>query len=494
MAANHLDRLAAVDASGAGIVTDAAVAMPLPQPDGGSAERRYLLLAAPDPRSLLETDPAALARDLQQLPFSEVLAYLEALRTQMLADAAARREAASQASAMSRLDPGSLALMLDWLPSLLEPGPIAEAVDRELGVDGIPGRAYLDGWVPSAAAMQRGMTTRIADQLFQRAEDTLAPAACLRAMPTRQLHIAAGNSPVIAMLSLLRGIATKGACVVKSPAEAIPLVTLLAESMHALDPRHPITRHTSLVYWRGGDRAVEDVLFADGAFDRLVVWGSPRTVASVRTRAGQAKTIFLNPRYGLSLIGREAFDGDLVAVARRACTDSLIGNQGACTASLVHYVEADETRALEYCEALREALAEFDRALPQAASPVALGRLRRLRRGALLRRRWFENGKPPHIRSAVVYLRESFDLAQHPMSRCIVVRRVERADDALARLNPAVSTLGVYPEALRERVRDVAAMAGVSNVLPLGECERAYAGMPHDGMRVLSELVSWVNA
>jgi hypothetical protein len=35
---------------------------------------------------------------------------------------------------------------------------------------------------------------------------------------------------------------------------------------------------------------------------------------------------------------------------------------------------------------------------------------------------------------------------------------------------------------------------GVDGVLPLGEAERAYPGMPHDGMRVLDELVRWVNA
>jgi len=89
---------------------------------------------------------------------------------------------------------------------------------------------------------------------------------------------------------------------------------------------------------------------------------------------------------------------------------------------------------------------------------------------------------------------EAFDLSAHPMSRCIIVRRVDHLSQACSFLSSAVTAVGVYPEEVREAWRDEMAAAGVSNILPLGECERAYAGMPHDGMRMLSELVNWTNA
>src|SRR4029078_4414449 len=57
-----------------------------------------------------------------------------------------------------------------------------------------------------------------------------------------------------------------------------------------------------------------------------------------------------------------------------------------------------------------------------------------------------------------------------------------------------ISTVGIAPEAHRTQLRDAVAARGVSNVVPLGEAERAYAGMPHDGMRILSELLSWATA
>jgi hypothetical protein len=82
----------------------------------------------------------------------------------------------------------------------------------------------------------------------------------------------------------------------------------------------------------------------------------------------------------------------------------------------------------------------------------------------------------------------------HPLSRLVVVRPVEDLTEALTYLHAGVSTAGVYPESRRMALRDRIAARGVSNVLPLGQCERIVPGAPHDGMIVLSELVDWKSA
>ena len=180
-------------------------------------------------------------------------------------------------------------------------------------------------------------------------------------------------------------------------------------------------------------------------------------------------------------------------VAARASVDSMIDNQRACSSSLVHYVETDEPTVLEYCEALRRALRRWDEHLPHALPRTTIGQLRMLRRGELLKGTWFENGKPPYVTSAVVYIREPFDVSIHPMCRFVVVRRVDDLGEALPFLNSGVSTVGVYPHEAIKSLRDSIATAGVSSIFPLGEYEQIYAGMPHDGMRTLSEFVNWTN-
>jgi hypothetical protein len=467
----------------------------LPRPGSPAGERQFLLFPQVRPDALIETDQSALARELYALPFREVMDYVGALREELRRDGGARQAVTSYAKAASPLAGEAFDILFRTLPEMLDPPSLAEAVDRELGNAEAPGTRYLDGWVTVPARTHEGMTARLSAQLFGKGGARRAAAfrPRLRAMPTRQLHITAGNSALVPFLSIVRALATKSAAVIKSPAESTAPAVLLALAMRAVDPRHPITRHTSLVYWKGGDRRVEDALFAQGAFDRIVVWGSPETVRSVGARSGFTKTIFLNPRYGVSFIGREALSRGVGEAAVRAAADTLVANQMACISSLVHYVEGTESQALEYCRVLKEVLARWDRALPHTLSRPSLGKLRLLRRRDFLGGTWFENGRWPQTTSLVVYMPTEFDVSSHPMCRCVVVRSVESLNDALPFLHSGVSTLGVYPEARRRELRDEIAARGVSNIFPLGECERAYAGMPHDGMRVLSELVSWTN-
>jgi hypothetical protein len=460
-------------------VYDAATAAP-------TGEVRYLVFARPDPARLVETDPAALARTLYALPFAEVQDFAEALR---LALARSRGSLLAQAGAAQVADPRALAIALDLLPALLDRGSLAEAVDRDLGMDGVPGTRLLDGWVAVDAVAPPGFTARIGQRLG-RAPGTMRPS--VRAMPTRQLHITAGNSPMVPFLSFLRGLMTKGACTLKSAADTTETAALLGAALRAADPQHPITRHTSVVYWPGGDPTIEGPLFAPGAYDRVVVWGSAETVRSVRQRS-TARTVVLAPRYGVSLVGREAQDR-LPEAAHRACIDTLIWEQKACTASLVHYVEGTEREALAYCEALQRALAQWDALMPRPLVRAQIGRLRLLRRGPLLQGTWFENGRGADLRSAVVYTPVPFDLALHPMSRFVVVRRVETLEAALPWIGSAVATAGVFPACAMMALRDALAAAGVGQVFPLGDGERVWAGKPHDGMRILSELVSWVSS
>lgn len=458
-----------------------------------TGEHQTIRLPRPRPRALLETDSGLLARGLHALTIRDVQDYVAALRRELLSAQDAVQAIVEQVNAVSLLDDRVLGMFFHQLPYLLDPDGLLEVVDRELGTEGVPGHAFLDGWVDVDAETFEGATARMARRAFPGSADA-AVRPQVRALPTRQLHITAGNAPLIPVLSFLRAVATKGAAVVKSPADATVVSAVLAAGMIAVDPEHPITRHTSLVYWPGGDRAVENVLFGPNAFDRVIVWGSPDTVESVRTRAVHAKTVFLNPRYSVSLIGRSALGDGVEDVANRASIDTMIGNQQECVSSLVHYVEGDEPEVLHYCEALQAALRRWDDVLPHAIPRATLGRLRMLQRGELLDGRWFTNGSGPHITSAVVYLADRFDLSAHPLSRLVIVRRVDDLADVAPTLTSAVSAAGVYPADALAAHRDAIAAAGVSSIFPLGQCERTYAGMPHDGMRILSELVNWTNS
>jgi hypothetical protein len=460
-----------------------------------TGQRRLLIVPRPEPQALVEPDGGAAIRDLLELRFADVLAYVGGLAQQAMRDGADLARAL-RTLAGAPAEARAVQLMHAQLGALLDPAQIALAVDRELAVGDTPGRAALDDWITLGAATHRGATARIADNVYG-PSPLVAGAPAVRAVPTRQLHVTAGNSFLVPFVSALWSYATKAAAVIKAPGDAVLATSLLVSAIGRMDPEHPLTRHLSLVYWAGGDRRTEQALLAGGRFERAVVWGSAATVADLAPRLAAAgdtlRTLVLGPRTGASLIGHDAL-ADLEQTAARAAADSMIADQAACTASLVHLVEGTDAQALDYCEALRAALADWDRAMPLVLSTETVGRLARLRRGAFAQGTWFVNGRWPHVTSTVVLMRAGFDHALHPGGRCVVVRSVPSLREGLRAVRPPVGSVGVAPESDRAQLRDELVVRGADRVLPLGEAERGYPGIPHDGVRVLSQLVRWVSA
>ena len=449
-------------------------------------EKNYYVIYKPKSEELIEKNRAILAKELYSLPVSEFVDYIEKLRQFFIDNEVSIRNAV-------------LSLKMSWflpilatIPYLLDSKGVIKAIEQELSGKEGAGVAYLDKWCTVDTTPYYGWQSDIRDSWGYNATKTTPQ---IRAFPTRQLHITAGNSPHLPILSLVRALSSKGAAVIKTPSEVIILATLLSVAMHSIAPNHAITRHTSFVYWQGGDNSVENALFEPYAFDRIVVWGSPSTVQSVKSRALYTKVICLNPRYGMSFIDLTKQDNEsLEHIAHLACTDSIISNQKACTASLIHYVKGTEEQILQYCKELQQALLKWDQKLSIPLPPSTIGQIRLLQRKEFIQGTWFFNGSSRCPSSCVVYLPHSVDLTLHPQSRFIIVQRVSNESELLEHLNESVSTIGIYPESVRMDLRDSIAAYGVSNILPLGQCERVYTGMPHDGMRILSELCNWENS
>ena len=68
-------------------------------------------------------------------------------------------------------------------------------------------------------------------------------------------------------------------------------------------------------------------------------------------------------------------------------------------------------------------------------------------------------------------------------------------------VNEETQTVGIYPERLREQLRDDLALHGVQRTMPLGASQTGNPagadpdqrfGMPHDGMEPMRRMVRWV--
>ncbi len=461
---------------------------------------QHLLFVLPrvsDVEQLRATTADDVARDLACLPTADVGRYLDRVGDVLAQSGSVYSRLRTLVELTADTPIAYLDAALAGLALAFDGTTVLGAVDRELALGTTPGRELLDGWVaPAGFSDQPGLTGQLCGAVHDDAPlPTPAPLE-VRAMPTRQLHITAGNSPLIPVISAVRGLGVKGAVTLKMPAGALAAGAALAVALHFAGPEHPLTRHASVVYWQGGDRRVEERLFAAGAFDRIVVWGAPAAVESVRAQAGLTKTLTFNPRYGASMIGAAALTPDAFEeTVRRAATDALIWNQKACIASLVQYVEGDRDTVDAYAAALARELALWDERLPSPLPTEVLGRVRQARRSGMRHGRWLANGDPRAPASAVVVFDAAFDLATHPASRVVAIRPVARLEDALDTFHPGVSEVGIAPEARRVELRERVCAHGVTGVPPLGNADAVdIAGIPQDGLRAMSELVSWVTA
>ena len=232
-----------------------------------TGEYIYQVLPVFDPEEVIERDLDKLAGELYALPFQEVLDYLGKL-SGALATASETVEAVRELSRRTAELPD---VFLDGafagLGILLSPDLVRDMVENELSGFGHSGALFLDSWVKVSGDVLPGLAQRLAQECYRESSGSneVRKRACLRAMPTRQLHIAAGNAPAVPIVSALRAIAVKSAAVIKSPYGATLPGALLAVAANAVAPDHPITRNLSLVYWPGGDEAVEQPHRLDGA-------------------------------------------------------------------------------------------------------------------------------------------------------------------------------------------------------------------------------------
>jgi len=333
--------------------------------------------------------------------------------------------------------------------------------------------AVLDGWVENKDPF--GNTSRI------------------RAFPPRLVHMLAGNSPAGCLTSIIDGSLVKAVNVFKMPSSDPFTTVAVMRTMADIEPDHPVVRSISAVYWRGGDKSVESVLYRSQYFDKLVAWGGGEAIANAAKYVGPGfQLISFDPKVSMSVIGREAFADDetLAEVAELAATDVMIFNQDACVAPRHICVEGSVEQVDRFCELLHAGLG-VDRRLGSAVGPKpgadtceAVDGLRWLEPDY---RVWGEcDGRGLVIRSS-----EPVDF--HPTNKTVNVIPVNAMIDAARFATVATQTVGVYPADRKPEIRDRLAQSGVQRLVRLGNALRATLGGPSDGMYPLHRMVNWVN-
>ncbi|MFF0081867.1 acyl-CoA reductase [Streptomyces canus] len=377
---------------------------------------------------------------------------------------------------------------------------VRDCIDRMTGTHTLP-RAVLEAQVVGAAGyLDKRLLRTVVEQNFPdpRALDAWVPKAdftgrksFVRAFAPRLIHVLPGNSPGVAVKSIAQGALVKAVNLFKmSSSDPFTTVAIL-RTMADIDPEHPVVASMSAVYWRGGDEAVERVLYRPQYFDRIVAWGGGDAISNVVKYLGPGfQLVSFDPKTSISMVGREAFACDKTRerAAELAASDVMVLNQEACVASRFLYVEGDRGDVDDFCARLHAHIAD-KAAASGDTRPLDMELREQIETLHLLDDDFRVWGRTD---GTGVVIRSDEPVDFHPLNKVANVVRVDSLDDAVRGVNVATQTVGFYPFERITDYRDRLASRGAQRVVRLGEAGPSTIGNPHDAMYPLHRFVHWM--
>lgn len=417
--------------------------------------------------------------DLYALSFRDIADYLERLGERLRFDRNAHMRAAFELTRQTGgLSDGMLMERMRAFPRMFGRDAVYSAAERSCGLE------FLEGWV-----VQTGVT----------APDVVSR---VRAFGARAIHIIAGNTPDVSALTIIRNAITRSDCIIKTPSNDPLTAVAMARTMIEMDPDHPITRHCSVAYWKGGDEEVESSLYRPGCIEKIVAWGGHASIRHItRYLEPGIDLITLDPKLSSTIIGQEAFEDDqqLQSVARRLALDIGAFNQEGCVNARVIYVQSGTDEAgLARCAKLSQLTFEAMQRLPQTIStphkdfnPDLKEEIEAAR---LLDDEYQVWGGKGDEGAIILSLGgDPVDFSRDLACRVGNLVPIDTIDTAILSVNAYTQTIGIYPDALKEAIRDRLALQGAQRLVSLGGAWFIQgATQRQDGIETVRRMCKWI--
>jgi len=441
-----------------------------------------LQFAAPDPMTLLRRlpmgNPQRLA-DLHAISVDEIVEYLRSLGDALTLARNEHLQASIELSMQTApTTPPLVRNQYERLPSLFTRDALEDTIDQI-------GRPFLDRWVHTRTA-------------------ATGAKRYVRAFGARSIHVVAGNSPVLSAVTVIRNAVARSDAIIKAPSNDPFTGIAIARTMIDMAPDHPITRHLSVAYWRGGDEAFESQLYQPHNIDKIVAWGGFASVKHVSQYLQPGlELVTLDPKRSISIVGKETFaeGASIDEAAQRIAADVGAHNQEVCASARVIYVESgtDEAGIARVSDLAKRV---YDRmmVLPERISTKPKHGIDRELKKAIDAASMLDDfyevvgGGDGEGAMIVSKLPEPVDFAPTLINRVANLVPVDSLDEIFPRIDSYTQTVGIYPEQLAPQIADKVAIAGGQRLVSLGFAGATMTGFggPQDGLEPTRRLVKWI--
>jgi hypothetical protein len=434
----------------------------------------------PDPFDVLPELPLGSntgMADLHELSLSDIVGFLADLGKRLNPDENPYMREAFELSVYTSNLPEQVlrTIYAEHLDFFFRPEVLADAVERRIGA------AFLEGWVDEKGPDGRSIR--------------------IRAYGARTVHVIAGNTPGVAAITIARNALTRGDAIIKTPRNDPMTAAAIAATMVGFAPDHPLTRHVSVLYWRGGDQSIEPRIFSSATIDKIVAWGGSEAINNAGRYVGPGvELIALDPKRSMSLIGPTALDGGTgqAEAAQRLARDVGLFNQEGCVSPRVAYVctqgVADAgARVRAFANDVYSALGTLPPSYSAPVERLPMALAEELKVAELVGEPWVVGGGTAG--GVVVSSNgEAVEFAEQMACRYVNLVPVKDFDEVIGSITSTVQTVGVWPESLRSDLRHRLSLAGVQRIVSLGGATNPFGNqaIPQDGIEVLRRMCRWI--
>jgi len=315
------------------------------------------------------------------------------------------------------------------------------------------------------------------------------------------VHIIAGNVPIVGVATIVRNALTRSDAIIKSPSNDPLTTAAIARTMIDMAPTHPLTKHVTVAYWKGGDKAFEERLYQPKNIEKIVAWGG---FASIKHISGYLQPgidlITLDPKQSGTIIGAEAFESaaQMKRIAERAALDVGVFNQEGCVnARVIYLVCGTDEKGLNAAKMFGELLIEAIQQLPDTLStphrsfnPTLKEEIDALR--FMADDYTVIGGRGSEGAVIISHESEQVDFARSLSCRVANIVPIDSVDTAVKSVNAYTQTIGIYPDSLKEELRDRLAFHGAQRLVSLGGAVNPPADAPQDGIETMRRMCKWI--
>ncbi len=318
--------------------------------------------------------------------------------------------------------------------------------------------------------------------------------------PSLIAHIAAGNLPCPALMSLIHGVLVHSAQFLKCARGTALLPRLFAHSLYDAEPK--LGACIEIAEWTGGTLPLEEALFAEA--ECVTATGTDETLASTRLRV-PPHTRFLGHGHRVSFgyLTRDSLGhAQARLLAQQAARDVAAWDQQGCLSPHLFYVEKEGAVSAErFAEMLAKELDSLEQLSPRGPLDVAAAASIATRRAfyevraahSPETRQWCSEGSTAWT---VVYEADArFQISC--LNRFVFVKEISDLDEVLRAAETVrgqVSTVGLAATTAEAKgITRHLAHWGVSRICPIGQMQDPPLTWRHDGRPTLGELLTWTD-